>query len=232
MIKCRLSHIIKSNPAKSAQWNSSQSKLIKMIICFNCTIKHVRFHLLLKNYSWNEKGIFARFSRFLLSQRQVNKNRNSRTDVSPFPSEDPPIVKQPLMFISTFFADFVALNLRFVLFLWNVTHIQSLCDLFYDPVIHKGILLSLPKHQPSAGEKFFKWNILWFRSGIHMHPLSFLIYFDNVFSAFFEISDGTLGPERVLDSFLGGFDALMQAFYDDPTSEWESHIFYASWKTK
>lgn len=73
---------------------------------------------------------------------------------TPSPSKDPPIVKYPLMFISTFFADFVALNLRFVLFLWNVTHIQSLRDLFYDPVIHKGILLSLPKHQASRSEIF------------------------------------------------------------------------------
>lgn len=68
--------------------------------------------------------------------------------------QDPAIVKQPSMFISTFFADFAALNLRFVLFLWNVTHIQSLRDLFYDPVIHKGILLSLALK--TSREKFFK----------------------------------------------------------------------------
>lgn len=129
----------------------------------------------------------------------VAASNQQKQNVLPSPFlQDPAIVKQPSMFISTFFADFAALNLRFVLFLWNVTHIQSLRDLFYDPVIHKGILLSLALK--TSREKFFKWNILWFRSGIRMHPLSFLIHSDNV--AFFETSDGTLGPEK---SFRLGF---------------------------
>lgn len=72
-----LLNIIKSKPDESSEWASvfdsllgSNFKLIKMIISFNCTIKHIRFHLLLKLFMLMKKKGFSVHS----FKAQMDKN--------------------------------------------------------------------------------------------------------------------------------------------------------------